>query len=34
VIGDPETLREAVDQLDAYRQFRAEHFDRRQVNIQ
>jgi hypothetical protein len=34
VIGDPETLREAVDQLDAYLQFQPEHFDRRQLNIQ
>jgi hypothetical protein len=32
VIGDPETFREAVAQLDAYRQFRPEHFARRDVN--
>jgi hypothetical protein len=32
VIGDPETFREAVAQLDAYLQFRPEHFDRRDVN--
>lgn len=32
VIGDPETFREAVDQLDAYLEFRPEHFDRRDVN--
>ena len=32
VIGDPETFREAVNQLDAYLQFRPEHFDRRDVN--
>jgi hypothetical protein len=32
VIGDPETLREAVAQLDAYLQFRPEHFDSRAVN--
>jgi hypothetical protein len=32
IIGDPETFREAVDQLDAYLQFRPEHFDRRAVN--
>jgi hypothetical protein len=32
VIGDRDTFREAVDQLDAYRQFRPEHFDRRDVN--
>jgi hypothetical protein len=31
VIGDPETFREAVDQLDLYLQFRPEHFDRRAV---
>jgi hypothetical protein len=33
-IGDAETFREAVDQLDAYRQFQPEHFDRRDVNAQ
>jgi Plasmid pRiA4b ORF-3-like protein len=32
VIGDPETFREAVAQLDAYLQFRPEHFNRRDVN--
>jgi Plasmid pRiA4b ORF-3-like protein len=32
VIGEPETFRQAVDQLDAYLQFRPEHFDRRAVN--
>jgi hypothetical protein len=32
VIGDAETFREAVDQLDAYLQFQPEHFDRRDVN--
>ena len=32
VIGDRETFREAVDQLDAYLQFQPEHFDRRDVN--
>jgi Plasmid pRiA4b ORF-3-like protein len=32
VIGDRHTFREAVDQLDAYLQFRPEHFDRRDVN--
>jgi hypothetical protein len=34
VIGDPETFREAVDQLDAYLQFQPEHGDRRQINAQ
>ena len=34
VIGDPKTFQEAVDQLDAYRQFRPDHFDRRDVNTQ
>jgi hypothetical protein len=34
VIGDPETFRAAVDQLDAYLQFQPEHFDRRAVNTQ
>jgi hypothetical protein len=33
VAGDRDTFREAVDQLDAYLQFRPEHFDRRDVNI-
>jgi hypothetical protein len=32
VIGDRDTFREAVDQLDAYLQFRPEHFNRRDVN--
>jgi Plasmid pRiA4b ORF-3-like protein len=32
VIGDPEIFREAVAQLDAYLQFRPEHFDRRAIN--
>jgi Plasmid pRiA4b ORF-3-like protein len=32
LIGDQETFREAVTQLDAYLQFRPEHFDRRDVN--
>ena len=32
IIGDQETFREAVDRLDAYLQFRPEHFDRRDVN--
>jgi hypothetical protein len=34
VIGDHDTFREAVTQLDAYLQFRPEHFDRRQINAQ
>jgi hypothetical protein len=33
-MGDPETFREAVDQLDAYLQFQPEHVDRRDVNTQ
>ena len=32
VIGDPETFREAIDQLDAYLQFQPEHFHRRDIN--
>jgi hypothetical protein len=32
VIGDRDTFREAVDQLDASLQFRPEHFNRRDVN--
>jgi hypothetical protein len=32
IIGDQETFREAVDQLDAYLQFRPEHFDCRDVS--
>jgi hypothetical protein len=32
IIGDRDTFREAVDQLDAYLQFQPEHFDRRAVN--
>jgi hypothetical protein len=34
VIGDRDTFRDAVDQLDAYLEFRPEHFDRRDVNAQ
>jgi hypothetical protein len=34
LIGDRETFREAVDQFDAYLQFRPEHFDRPDVNHQ
>jgi pRiA4b ORF-3-like protein len=34
IIGDQETFREAVDQLDASVQFQPEHFDRRDVNAQ
>jgi Plasmid pRiA4b ORF-3-like protein len=34
VIGDAETFREAVDQLDAYLQCQPEHFDRRDGNAQ
>jgi Plasmid pRiA4b ORF-3-like protein len=34
IVGDPETFREAVDQLDAYLQFRPEYVDRRDVNAQ
>jgi hypothetical protein len=34
IIGNQETFRAAVDQLDAYLQFRPEHFDRRDVNHQ
>jgi hypothetical protein len=34
VIGDADTFREAVDQLDAYLQFQPEHFARRDVNAQ
>jgi hypothetical protein len=33
-IGDLETFREAVTQLDAYLQFQPERFDRRQINAQ
>jgi hypothetical protein len=32
VIGDRDTFREAVDQLDTYLRFWPEHFDRRDVN--
>jgi Plasmid pRiA4b ORF-3-like protein len=32
VMGDRETVREAVDQLNAYLQFQPEHFDHRAVN--
>jgi hypothetical protein len=34
VMGDRDTFREAVTQLDAYLQFRPEHVDRRQINAQ
>ena len=34
IIGDRNTFREAVDQLDTYLQFQPERFDRRQVNGQ
>ena len=34
VIGDRDTFRDAVDQLDTYLEFRPEHFDRRDVNAQ
>ena len=34
VMGDRDTFRDAVDQLDAYLEFRPEHFDRRDVNAQ
>jgi hypothetical protein len=34
VIGDRDTFREAVDQLDAYLRLQPEHFDRRAVNAQ
>jgi hypothetical protein len=34
VMGDHDTFRDAVGQLDAYLQFRPEHFDRRDVNAQ
>jgi hypothetical protein len=34
VIGDAETFREAVDQLDASLQFQPDHFDRRDVKAQ
>jgi len=34
ITGDRNTFRAAVDQLDAYLQFRPEHFDRRDVNAQ
>jgi hypothetical protein len=33
VIGDRDTFREAVDQLDTYLRFRPQHFDRHDVNI-
>jgi hypothetical protein len=32
LIGDRDTFRDAVDQLDTYLQFRPEHFDRRAAN--
>jgi Plasmid pRiA4b ORF-3-like protein len=34
IVGDRDTFQEAVEQLDAYLQFRPEHFDRRAVNAQ
>ena len=34
VIGDRDTFRKAVTQLDVYLQFRPEHVDRRQINAQ
>ena len=34
VIGDRDTFREAVAQLDAHLQFQPEHFDRRHINAQ
>ena len=34
IIGDRATFREAVDELDAYLQFRPEYVDRRQINAQ
>ena len=34
ITGDRDTFRDAVDQLDAYLQFRPDHFDRRAVNAQ
>lgn len=34
IMGDRDTFRDAVDQLDAYLEFRPEHFDRRDVNAQ
>ena len=33
-LGDLDAVREAVDCLDAYQQFRPDHFDRPQVNRQ
>ena len=33
-LGDLDAFREAVDCLDAYEQFRPDHFDRREVNTQ
>jgi hypothetical protein len=33
-LGDLDTFREAVDCLDAYEQFRPDHFDRHEVNTQ
>ncbi len=33
-LGDLEEFREAVDCLDAYQQFRPDHFDRHEVNTQ
>jgi hypothetical protein len=34
IIGDRDTFRDAVDQLDAYLECRPEHLDRRAVNAQ
>jgi hypothetical protein len=34
VMGGPEIVREAVDQLDSYRRFQLKRFDRRQINAQ
>jgi Plasmid pRiA4b ORF-3-like protein len=34
IMGDHDTFRDAVDRLDAYLEFRPEHFDRRAVNAQ
>jgi hypothetical protein len=33
-LGDLDAFREAVDCLDAYEQFRPDHFDRREINTQ
>src|SRR5262249_45158908 len=34
LIGDFDELREALEHIEAYRQFRPDHFDRRRVNRQ